>query len=93
MNRLGEAYHGRADFDTARRYVAESDALASASEESYQDILFMNAFIRWKMAREEGNTTRETIAFGRLRHFRSAIERRFPEVQEFDLYVERARRR
>ncbi len=93
MNRLAEAYHGSGDLDSARRYLAESDALATGREETYHDILFMNAYIRWKMARQESNATAETIAFGRLRHFRSLIERKFPEVQEFDDYVERARRR
>jgi len=44
------------------------------------------------MAREESNMTREKIAFGRLRHLRSLIERRFPEVDEFDAHIERTRR-
>ena len=39
------------------------------------------------MAREESNMTREKIAFGRLRHLRSLIERRFPEVDEFDAHI------
>jgi hypothetical protein len=45
------------------------------------------------MARQEGNDTREKIAFGRLRHLRSLLERRFPEVEEFDRFVERVRRK
>jgi tetratricopeptide (TPR) repeat protein len=93
LNRLGEALFKRGDHEGARKPLADSDGLASRSEEAYHDILFMNAFLRWKMAREEGNPTRETIAFGRLRHLRSLIERSFPEVQEFDRYVEGARRR
>ena len=93
LYRLGEAFFKRGDYESAREYLVESDALASRTEESYHDILFMNSFIRWSMAREEGNATGETIAFGRLRHFRSLIERKFPEVQEFDRFVESARRR
>ena len=93
LNRLAEAYFHRGDYETARGYLVDSDALSSRAEESYHDILFMNAYIRWKMAVEEHNGTREKIAFGRLRHLRSLIERKFPEVQEFDEYVERTRRK
>jgi tetratricopeptide (TPR) repeat protein len=91
MNRLGEAYMLRGDYDSAKQHLAESDALASRPEETYNDILFCNAYLRW-MAREEDNRTGETIAFGQLRRLRSRIERKFSEVLEFDRYVERARR-
>ena len=33
--------------------------------------------------------SREKISFGRLRHLRSLVERRFPEVEEFDRHIER----
>ena len=93
LARLGEAYLQHGDRTTARESFSESDALASRSEEAYHDILFLNAFRRWEMARRDGNDTREKIAFGRLRHLRSLLERRFPEVEEFDHYVESVRRK
>jgi tetratricopeptide (TPR) repeat protein len=92
LTRLGEAYLGRGDREEARRCFQESDGLASREDESYSDVLFLNAFRRWEMAREEGHGTREKIAFGRLRHLRARLERRFPEVDAFDRHVERNRR-
>jgi len=92
LTRLAEAYQQRRDFDQAREALIESDALASRAGDCYQDILFLNAFHRWSMAREEENGTREKIAFGRLRHLRSLLQRRFPEVEEFDRHIERTRR-
>jgi hypothetical protein len=70
----------------------ESDALASDPAGPYNDILFLNSFHRWQSARSDGNGTREKIAFGRLRHLRSLLERRFPEVDEFDRWVAKHRR-
>jgi len=93
LTRLGEAQLQHGDRAPARESLAGSDALASRPEEAYHDILFLNSFRRWEMARDEGNDTREKIAFGRLRHLRSLIERRFPEVEEFDRYVEFVRRK
>jgi transcriptional regulator with XRE-family HTH domain len=92
LTRLAEAYQRRGDFDAARESLNDSDALASRAGDCYQDILFLNAFHRWEMARAEGNGTREKIAFGQLRHLRSLLQRRFPEVEEFDRHVERTRR-
>jgi hypothetical protein len=43
------------------------------------------------MAQQEENPTRAKIAFGRLKALRSSLERRFPEVEDFDSYVERGR--
>ncbi len=93
LTRLGEASLKRGDAVRAHQHFAESDALASRSEEAYYDILFLNAFHRWTQARQDENTTKEKIAFGRLRHLRSLIERSFPEVEEFDRAVERSRSR
>jgi transcriptional regulator with XRE-family HTH domain len=92
LTRLAEAWQQRGDHQQARQKLAESDALASREEGSFNDILFLNAFHRWKMVLEEGNGTGEKIAFGRLRHLRSLLQRRFPEVDEFDRHVERTRR-
>lgn len=93
LTRLAEAHLSQTDYTHAREHLAESDALASRSEEAYHDILFLNAYRRWEMARRESNDTREKIAFGRLRHLRSLLERRFPEVEDFDRYIESVRRR
>jgi transcriptional regulator with XRE-family HTH domain len=92
VTRMAEAWTQRGDARKARELLAESDSLASRVEGSYHDILFLNAFHRWKMVRVEGNSTGEKIAFGRLRHLRSLLQRRFPEVDEFDRHVERTRR-
>ncbi len=89
LTRIAEALMRRGERDRALQALGESDALASRPDESYQDILFLNSYHRWQMARREGSPTREKIAFGRLRHLRSLIERRFPEVDEFDRHVER----
>lgn len=91
--RLGEAYLQRGDHARAMKHLDESDGLATSTQSPHVDILFLNAFHRWEVTRGEANPTREKIAFGRLRHLRSQLERRFPEVDEFDRYVERNRRR
>jgi transcriptional regulator with XRE-family HTH domain len=90
--RMAEAHTLRGDMPRASREFMESDALASDPAGPYNDILFLNSFHRWVAARHDGNGTREKIAFGRLRHLRSLLERRFPEVDEFDRWVAKHRR-
>jgi transcriptional regulator with XRE-family HTH domain len=92
LTRLAEAHLIRGEKDPASQLLAESDTIASQPEQSYYDILFLNAYRRWEIARREGHGTREKISFGRLRHLRSLLERRFPEVDAFDRYVEKTRR-
>jgi transcriptional regulator with XRE-family HTH domain len=92
LTRLAEAWLQRGRHDRAGRLLDDADALASAPSGPYHDILFLNAYHRWTMARETLHPTREKIAFGRLRHLRARIERRFPEVDAFDRHVERSRR-
>jgi len=92
MTRMAEAWKQQGDASKARELLSESDALASRVEGSFHDILFLNAYHRWRMVREESNSTGEKIAFGRLRHLRSLLQRRFPEVDNFDRHVERTRR-
>lgn len=87
---LGDAYRRTNESSQAQACFQQSDALASAPER-YADILFFNAFHEWKMAAAQGNPTREKISFGRLKVLRSSLERRFPEVEAFDAYVERRR--
>jgi hypothetical protein len=92
LTRLAEAHLGAGAHDAAMKALNDSDALASDAAQPYDDILFLNAFHQWTVARDEGQGTREKIAFGRLRHLRSRLERRFPEVDEFDRHVEKTRR-
>jgi transcriptional regulator with XRE-family HTH domain len=92
VTRMAEAWEQRGERARARELLSESDSLASRVEGSFHDILFLNAFHRWQMVREEKNSTGERIAFGRLRHLRSLLQRRFPEVDAFDRHVERIRR-
>jgi tetratricopeptide (TPR) repeat protein len=87
---LGEAHFRAGELEQAQSCLRQSDALAG-SPEKYPDILFFNAYYEWKMASSVANPTREKIAFGRLKALRSTLERRMPEVEEFDAYVERRR--
>jgi tetratricopeptide (TPR) repeat protein len=89
---MAEGAKRRSAFDEARRHLGESDGLASRPEACFNDILFLNAYHRWEIVRAEGNPTGEKIAFGRLRHLRSLLQRRFPEVEQFDRHVQRFRR-
>ncbi len=89
---LGKAYYDQKDPRRARACFRESDALAVYNNEKHPDLLFANAFYEWKMAVTEQNPTREKIAFGRLKVLRSSLERRLPEVEEFDHFVEGGRR-
>jgi tetratricopeptide (TPR) repeat protein len=88
---IGEAYYRQGDTRRARGCFRESDALAIYNNEKHPDILFFNSFFEWKMAVEAENPTREKIAFGRLKALRSSLERRSPEVDAFDDFVERGR--
>lgn len=92
LARVAEAWLQRGDRIRAESAFSDADALASGPEETYHDILFLNTFHRWVIAREDRHGTREKIAFGRLRFLRSQLERRFAEVEEFDRYVEGNRR-
>ena len=87
---LGEAHFRLGETDQAQSCFRQSDTLAG-SPEKYADLLFFNAYYEWKMAGNQGNPTREKIAFGRLKALRSGLERRFLEVESFDAFVERRR--
>lgn len=86
---LGQAYYRQEDPQRSRACFRESDALALYNNEKQPDILFLNAYYEWRMAAKSDNPTRERIAFGRLKALRSDLERRFPEVETFDRYLER----
>jgi tetratricopeptide (TPR) repeat protein len=88
---LGEAYFKQGDIERAQQCFRNSDSVLRTAENQHTDILFLNAFYDWKIARNAENPTGAKIAFGRLKVLRSSIEKRFPEVDVFDAYVERGR--
>ena len=90
---LAIGHYNRGDHDRVRHYARESDAVAGAGEVRYVDILFLNSYYLWKISRAEANTAQERIAFGRLKYLRPSLERTFPEVADFDVYIERGRSR
>jgi hypothetical protein len=71
---LGEAHYLLPDHAQAQICFRQSDALAGGASERYPDLLFFNAYYEWKIAGEQGNPTREKIAFGRLKVLRSSLE-------------------
>jgi len=85
---LGQAYYRQDDVDRARGCFRESDTLALYNNEKQPDVLFLNAYYEWKIATKADNPTRERISFGRLKGLRSELERKFPEVEAFDSYME-----
>jgi tetratricopeptide (TPR) repeat protein len=87
LTKLGLAHLGRKRHGIAREYLRQSDLVAEKGKESYYDILFINAYLNWQMARDSGRTTQERIHFGRLKFLRSLLESRFPEVDAFDAIV------
>jgi transcriptional regulator with XRE-family HTH domain len=90
LNRLAEISMDRGDLRRARTLLTESDLAAKDGKEEFVDILFINSFRTWEMARKEANAVRERLALGRLKHYRSFLERRFPEVDRFDAYIGKA---
>ena len=88
---LGEAYHNTGNVTRARHCFQESEALCNTPDRQYSDLLFVNAWYEWRMARADGNPTRARIALGRLKSLRSTIEKKFPEVVEFDSFIERGK--
>jgi transcriptional regulator with XRE-family HTH domain len=93
LTRIGEAHRQHGDTKLAITSFSESDIVAASGNNCFHDILFLNAYRRWQIARSDENGTREKIAFGRLRHLRSLLQRRFPEVDAFDAHIDRDRRR
>ena len=87
LTRLAEISMERGDLKRAKTLLAESDLAAKEGKEELVDILFLNTFRSWEMARKEANAVRERLALGRLKHYRSYLERRFPEVDKFDAYI------
>ena len=88
---LAIGHYNRGDYGRVKKYTRESDAVASSGEVRYVDILFLNAYYLWKISRAEGNLAQERIAFGRLKYLRPSLERTFPEVADFDAYIEKGK--
>lgn len=85
---LAEVQFRRGDHDAARRFMRESNAIASSGEAQYVDILFLNAYYLWKIAVAESNATEAKIAVGRMKYLRPYVEQRLAEVREFDRHME-----
>lgn len=88
---LAIGHFNRGDYLRVKKYTRESDAVAGSGDVRYIDILFLNAYYLWKISRAEGNLAQERIAFGRLKYLRPSLERTFPEVTDFDYFIERGK--
>lgn len=84
----GQVHLMRKDDRKAREYFEQSEMMAHGGEERYVDILFQTAFHLWELARSGGNQVQEKVYFGRLKFLRPQLDRRFPEVEKFDLFIE-----
>jgi len=84
----GQVHLMRKDDRKAREYFEQSEMMAHGGEERYVDILFQTAFHLWELARSGGNQVQEKVYFGRLKFLRPQLDRRFPEVERFDLFIE-----
>ena len=87
LTKMAEAHVRRGLGDLARELIRESDAMAGSGDPAYQDLLFMNAWLAYGMARADNRTTQARLLFGRLKYLRSQLETRFPEVEAFDALV------
>ncbi len=88
---LAIGHFNRGDYGRVKKYTRESDAVAGGGDVKYVDILFLNAYYLWKISRAEANLAQERIAFGRLKYLRPSLERTFPEVADFDAYIEKGK--
>jgi tetratricopeptide (TPR) repeat protein len=86
---LAEIHFRRGDYQTARHFMRESNAIASNGEIQYVDILFLNAFYLWKIAQAEANVAETKIALGRLKFLRPHLEQNLAEVRDFDRFIEK----
>ncbi|MFQ5720120.1 MAG: tetratricopeptide repeat protein [Acidobacteriota bacterium] len=87
LTKLAAAHRRKGHLRQAEELLRESTEIAAAKDDTYQDILFINAFLSWQMAREAGRTAKARILFGRLKYLRNTLESRFPEVDSFDRAV------
>ncbi len=87
LSKLGGVHMDRGRLEHARDYLRRADEAAQDGTESYHDLLFINAYFNWQMARQAGRVTQARILFGRLKFLRSILESRFAEVNAFDAMV------
>ena len=94
----GLARYLGSEWEVSRALFQKAEVIAAGSRngdtptpEKYHDILFLSAFYQWKIAGDNGNPVQTKIAFGRLKHLRSSLERRFLEVQDFDRFIQGAK--
>src|SRR5262245_40615713 len=85
---MGQVHLLRRDDRKARDLFEQAEMMAHGGEERYVDILFQTAFHLWEMARAGGNQVQEKVYFGRLKFLRPQLDRRFPEVETFDRFIE-----
>lgn len=87
LSKLGAVHMYRGRLEHAQEYLRRANDVAQDDEESYYDLLFLNAYFNWQMARQAGRVTQARILFGRLKYLRSLLESRFAEVNAFDAMV------
>ena len=87
LSKLGAVHMSRGRLEHAREYLRRANEAAQDGAESYHDLLFINAYFNWQMARQAGRVTQARILFGRLKFLRSLLESRFAEVNAFDAIV------
>ncbi|MFQ5669826.1 MAG: tetratricopeptide repeat protein [Acidobacteriota bacterium] len=87
LTKLATAYDRRHQERLAREYIRKSNQIAGKGTEPYHDILFINTYLNWQMARTARQSTQERIHFGRLKYLRALLESRFLEVNTFDAIV------
>lgn len=85
---MGQVHLMRRDDRKARDLFEQAEMMAHGGEERYVDILFQTAFHLWEMAKTTGNQVQEKVYFGRLKFLRPQLDRRFPEVESFDHFIE-----
>lgn len=85
---MGQVHLMRHEERKAREFFEQSEMMAHGGEERYVDILFQTAFHLWALARTGGNQVQEKVYFGRLKFLRPQLDRRFPEVEKFDQFIE-----
>jgi len=85
---MGQVHLMRHEERKAREFFEQSEMMAHGGEERYVDILFQTAFHLWDLARTGGNQVQEKVYFGRLKFLRPQLDRRFPEVEKFDQFIE-----
>lgn len=85
---MGQVHLLRHEERKARELFEQAEMMAHGGEERYVDILFQTAFHMWDLARSSGNQIQEKVYFGRLKFLRPQLDRRFPEVEKFDAFIE-----